>query len=98
MTKLRKMLLDKELIACANILEGLKSLYMLEGKQTFRKETVLICKTRNILVDRIITTAKENHPDEIPCIVTMPITGGNEDYLDWVQVSTKNTTAFNVDI
>ena len=32
---------------------------------------------------------RELHPYEVPAMLVLPITGGNEDYLDWARAQTE---------
>jgi len=36
------------------------------------------------LVDAVTTAVKQLHPYEIPCVVALPVDGGNPDYLAWL--------------
>src|SRR5690606_24122210 len=77
-------LLEQRLVACANIIEGVTSLYRWKGAIEQDKETVMLLKTRAELVQQATTWIASNHSYETPCVVAWPIIGGNEDYLRWV--------------
>jgi periplasmic divalent cation tolerance protein len=77
-------LVTERLAACANVLPGMQSCYWWEGKLVQANETVLILKTRASLVDRAITRIKTLHSYSVPCIVALPIVGGNPDFLAWI--------------
>ena len=51
--KIGEMLLEKNLAACVNILEGMHSLYRWKGAMQEDQETVLIAKTRHELVNEL---------------------------------------------
>ena len=51
-------------------------------------ELLLIVKTRAALLDELIKLVKENHPYTVPEIIALPIIGGNEDYLKWIEKET----------
>ena len=51
--KIGEMLLEKNLAACVNILEGMHSLYRWNGAIQEDQETVLIAKTRHELVNEL---------------------------------------------
>jgi periplasmic divalent cation tolerance protein len=79
-----KALVTERLAACANVLEGMTSLYHWQGKLCQEGEAVLILKTRQELVDRIIARVRELHTYDCPCVVSWLITAGNPAYLDWI--------------
>ena len=87
--KLGQVLLEKNLAACVNILDGMWSLYRWEGAVQEDQETVLIAKTRHELMDELTETVKSNHSYECPCIIELPIDGGNPEFLQWIVSETK---------
>lgn len=79
-----KVLVGKKLAACVNILDGMQSLYWWEGKLEESREAVLIAKTTEEKVEALISTVKQLHSYEVPCVVTYRIADGNPDYLKWL--------------
>lgn len=82
-------LIERRLAACVNMLPGMKSMYWWEGKVEQADEVVLIAKTRESLVDALTDAVKDVHGYDVPCIVSMPIRGGNPDFLKWIREETK---------
>ena len=82
------MLVEKRLAACVNILPGMRSLYWWRGKVERAEEAVLVAKTRTELVEALTRAVKEAHGYEVPCVVSLPITGGNRDFLEWIGAET----------
>ncbi|MEE8284469.1 MAG: divalent-cation tolerance protein CutA [Alphaproteobacteria bacterium] len=80
---------EARLAACANVLPGVTSIYWWEGSRQEDSEVVLILKTRQDLVDQVVAKVKELHSYECPCVVALPIIGGNKDFLDWIAKETK---------
>ncbi len=78
-------LLDRKLIACANIFPGVTSLYHWENKLVQDSEAVMIAKTVTQHENTILTLIKNLHPYDTPCIIFMPVKSGNIDFLSWVQ-------------
>ncbi len=74
----------EKLAACVNIIDGMNSLYFWEGTLCDEREAVLIAKTTEALLPRLVDRVKQLHSYRIPCIVAMPITGGNRDFLRWI--------------
>lgn len=85
---LARSLVEARLVACANILDGATSVYWWDGAVREESEAVLICKTRSNLVDAVIARVRDLHSYDCPCVVALPIAGGNPAYLDWVRAET----------
>ncbi len=81
-------LVEARLAACVNIIDGMRSIYRWEGKIEEAGETVLIAKTRNALVDALTDKVRELHSYDCPCVVAVPIDGGNGAFHDWIAAQT----------
>ncbi len=80
--------LDKDkLIACANRFP-VNSIYRWQGMVYDEQEVMLVCKTKDELLDKVIARVKKMHSYDIPEIIAIPIVGGSQDYLDWLDEST----------
>ena len=88
-TKISQSLVDQKLIACANIISGVKSLFWWEGKVDEANEVLLILKTKKSLFKKIEKAVKALHSYEVPEIIALPIIEGHKPYLKWVNESTK---------
>jgi periplasmic divalent cation tolerance protein len=86
--KIANLLLEQRKAACVNLVAGVQSRFWWEGRLDSAKESLLIIKTRAALVPEITDIVKKAHSYTVPEIVTMPIVGGNKDYLDWVDRET----------
>jgi periplasmic divalent cation tolerance protein len=87
--KIGRGLVEDRLAACANVIDGMESIYWWQGKLTEDRETVLIVKTRADLVPAAIAKVRALHSYTVPCIVALPLLDGNPDYLDWLAAETK---------
>ncbi len=87
--KIGKLLIDQELVACVNIVHGMQSIYRWEGAVIEDEEVILFAKTKQVLVNSVIRTVKENHSYECPCIVSWTVSNGNPDYLRWIGESVR---------
>lgn len=82
--KIGRALVEARLAACANIIDGMDSIYWWQGKLTEDREAVLIIKTRADLVSAVTARIKALHSYTVPCVVALPILDGNPDYIDWI--------------
>jgi len=82
--KIARLLVKEKKAACVNIVPGVDSLFRWKGKINSARETLLLVKTRAPLLSEIIGLVKEAHSYEVPEIIALPITGGSEDYLQWL--------------
>ncbi len=62
-------LLDEGLIACANILPPMRSLYVWRGERGESREVGALFKTDAALLDRATARLAEVHPYEAPAIL-----------------------------
>lgn len=82
--KVVRHLVKLKLIACANVLDSITSVYEWRGKIVEDAECVVIMKTLRSYSKQLITKIKKIHRYECPCIVEVPIEGGNEQFLEWI--------------
>jgi len=79
---------ESRLAACGNVLGQIRSVYWWNGKVNDEPEVALILKTRADLVAALTALIKDRHPYDCPCVVSLPIQGGNGDFLAWIQSET----------
>ncbi len=77
-------LVARRLAACVNIIEHMTAIYMWEGRLQEDGEVVMIAKTVAWKVPQLVETVRGMHSYAVPCIVTVPISGGHQPFLDWV--------------
>jgi periplasmic divalent cation tolerance protein len=87
--KIGEELVISKLAACVNILDNMNSFYMWEGKVQDDTEIVMIAKTTEERVPELVEKVKSLHSYECPCIVSIPVSGGNQAFLDWIAEETK---------
>ena len=87
--QLARRLLRERLIACANLVPQVQSIFWWKGKLDSTRETLLIlkCPTRN--VRRVLKRVRELHPYEVPEILALPVTAAHRPYAQWVLRETK---------
>jgi periplasmic divalent cation tolerance protein len=82
---LAQTLLKRRLIACANILPAMQSVYRWQDKIEEAHECVLILKTTQDQVEAATTAILERHSYETPCVLTLNVESGSKGYLDWLK-------------
>jgi len=82
--KIAKLLVKEKRAACVNIVPRVDSLFRWEGKIDSARESLLLVKTRASLLSEIISLVKQVHSCEVPEIIALPIIGGSEEYLKWL--------------
>ena len=82
--RIAKILLEKRLAGCIQIIGPVSSLYWWKGKMEESEEWLCIIKSEKSLYNELEKTIKDNHPYEVPEIIAVPIIMGNQDYLDWL--------------
>ncbi|MCX6180742.1 MAG: divalent-cation tolerance protein CutA [Bacteroidetes bacterium] len=79
-----KLLVEKRLAACVNIFPAMQSMYWWEGKIQTSKEVSLFAKTTSLKFEEIKNTVLEVHSYDCPCVIAIPVSAGEENYLKWI--------------
>ena len=82
---LANLAVKKNLAACGNIIPNMKSIYKWQNKLQNDKETLLILKTNSNKYPLLKKLILEEHSYEVPCILKIPISDGNKEYLKWIE-------------
>lgn len=86
--RIGRALVEENLCACANVSENVTSIFRWEGEIQETTEAVLIAKTQRQHIDAIADLVKLEHSYDCPCVVALPIIGGNQDFLNWIDTET----------
>ncbi|WP_020564640.1 divalent-cation tolerance protein CutA [Methylosarcina fibrata] len=79
-----RLLIERNLAACVNILPGLTSYYRWQGQIESAQELLLLIKSSGARYSAVEAAILENHPYELPEIVAVPVEQGLPDYLHWI--------------
>ena len=82
--QISRILLEQRKAACVNIIPEVASCFWWEGKIDTDRESLLLVKTKASLLPEITKLVKEVHSNIVPEIIALPIVGGNQEYLDWI--------------
>lgn len=82
--KTARLLVEKRLAACANIVPGLTSIYTWQDKIEAAQEHLLVIKSSGNVYPALESAILEHHPYELPEIISIPVERGLPDYLHWI--------------
>lgn len=82
--KISQMLIKQKLIACANILPKMTSIYMWNNKMESSSECLAILKTTKSKVQKVEGFILEHHPYKTPCVASFDITRMSNPYRQWL--------------
>ena len=82
-----KKLVEEGLVACANCVPGIRSFYTWQGELCDDSEVLLFMKSRQSKMPQIIKRVQELHSYDVPEMIGLPIIGGSEGYLNWLEQS-----------
>lgn len=82
--KVCKTLVNEGLIACANIMAPMQSIYRWQKKLETTKEVPVFLKTTVKKVSMLKKRFAELHSYDVPCLMIMDVKDGLADYLKWV--------------
>jgi periplasmic divalent cation tolerance protein len=86
---LAQALLERRLIACANLVPGVESIYRWQDRVEKSSEVLLILKTTTDRAEELKTAVSELHPYDTPELLLLPVTEGLGKYLAWVEKETR---------
>jgi len=84
-----RVLVERRLCACVNILPGMVSHYWWEGKVERGEEVVMLIKTRAALTAAVGAAVKELHSYTTPAILTIPLESVDPAYHAWIVAETR---------
>ena len=82
-------LVEEGLAACANIVEGVRSIYRWKGEVCDDRECLMVIKTTAANFDAIEKRVRELHSYEVPEVIALTIVKGSKPYLDWVEENSR---------
>jgi periplasmic divalent cation tolerance protein len=81
---LAKAALQARLIACANLVPKIESHYWWQEKIESGVEVLLVLKTQKSKLAALEKLILARHPYDTPEFLVLPLSAGNEKYLDWL--------------
>ncbi len=86
--ELAEKLISKKVAACVNLQAECTSIYRWQDKIESTSELPVFIKTLAEHYPRVEEIIKEMHPDELPEIISVSISGGLPAYLQWISDET----------
>jgi periplasmic divalent cation tolerance protein len=86
--RIARILVEERLVACANLLPGMRSVYRWRGAVETAEECVLVCKTSAGLADAAMARLGGLHPYELPAVVAVPVAAAPPAVLAWIAEAT----------
>ncbi len=83
--KIAKKLLEEKLACCVNIIPSVESMYLWKGKIEEDSESIMVVKTKSLLVEAVIKMIERVHSYETPCVLEITINNGSNNYLKWME-------------
>ncbi|MFC4309500.1 divalent-cation tolerance protein CutA [Steroidobacter flavus] len=83
--RIAEALVSERLATCVNRVAGCASTYFWDGRLQDDAEILLIIKTTAARLAELAARLNVLHPYELPELIVLPVTGGNERYLQWVR-------------
>ena len=80
---------EERLAACGHVTGAIRSVYRWEGDIHDEPEARVALHTRRSLVPAIVARVGELHPYDVPCVIALPLVGGNPAYLQWIAAETR---------
>lgn len=86
-------LLEERLIACANLLPGLTSVFRWQERVEREPEVLILMKTARTRVEPLFERISQLHPYDVPEMVALSVEAVSRAYCEWVQQETLEVSA-----
>ena len=84
-SRLARGLVEARLVACVNLIAGVRSVYRWEGAVEEAEEVLMVIKTVEERVPELERWLGEQHPYDVPEIVAIEPTSVEASYLAWLR-------------
>jgi periplasmic divalent cation tolerance protein len=82
-------LVEERLAACGHTIAAVRSIYRWQGAVHDDPEARVALHTRRSLVPALVERTRQLHPYDVPCVIALPLVGGDPAYLRWVLEETR---------
>ncbi|TNF32309.1 MAG: divalent-cation tolerance protein CutA [Deltaproteobacteria bacterium] len=88
-SRIARTVLEERLVACVNVVSGVKSLYWWNGGVQEDTESLLVLKTPSACYPSLEQRLQEIHPYDVPEVLSLDVAAGAETYISWVADSAR---------
>lgn len=85
--RLAHQLVGERLLACANLVPRIRSIYRWQGQIHDEPETLLVCKTTRAQLEKLKARLPQLHPYDTPELLALDVADGLPSYLAWLAES-----------
>ncbi len=85
---LTRTLVEERLAACGHQIGAIRSVYRWDGAVHDEPEARVALHTRRSLVEALTARVVALHSYDVPCVIALPLVGGNPEYLRWIAAET----------
>ncbi len=89
-SRLARALLEERLVACVNVVSGVRSLYWWKDAVSEDEESLLVIKTTVERYPELERRLPELHPYDCPELLSLGVEAGLETYISWVFDATRS--------
>jgi periplasmic divalent cation tolerance protein len=82
--RIARTLVGEMLAACVNVIPGVTSIYRWQGEIQQDQEWLLVAKSRRDVLNDLVRRVQALHSYDLPEIIALPLVGGSEAYLRWL--------------
>ena len=86
--RISEALLEARLIACANMLPPITSLFRWDGAMQQEQEVILLMKTQAPHFKAVEKTVISLHSYDCPCLIAFDMAQGHAPFLNWINEET----------
>jgi periplasmic divalent cation tolerance protein len=82
--RIARVAVEERVAAAVNIVPGLRSVFVWEGRVEEAAEWLLVIKSRIERLGALEARVRALHPYRVPSLVALPVVGGDGTYLAWI--------------
>ena len=83
--RVARVLLEERLVACAQVVPGVRSLYHWKGAIADAREVLVLMKTRKQDWMAMLSRLHDLHPYETPECIAVRVASGAPRYMEWLE-------------
>lgn len=82
--RLARLLVERRLAACVNVIPNLTSIYRWQGAVEEASEVLLLIKTTKEMLGALESALRELHSYDLPEFLVLDVDSGSQPYLNWL--------------